>query len=205
MRSHAPDDSLSTPSASSPLEEFAAETASHISPFARPFTETALEHQEFNGSVVAVVLAATVIGYGGFLAVFMRTPTDTRVTGVTAPQQAGEERVMTALAEPVTRDSSVVHASGVTRLAPLVRTVATNVEPRAAFTPSTRTLTALWQRRDTRSLDRAFSTLRRETLAFRSCGMRMTEMDRAVARCEGITIDFQRANGRWLIARVATR
>jgi hypothetical protein len=68
----------------------------------------------------------------------------------------------------------------------------------------------------------AFSAIRRETLAFRSCGMRMTDVDRAVARCEGVlpalaadgtassrsgtwTIHFQRTGGRWLIARVATR
>jgi len=104
----------------------------------------------------------------------------------------------------------------------VARRIAANVEGGRAFAPSVRTLTALWQRRDTRSLDRAFSAIRRETLAFRSCGMRMTEVDRAVARCEGVlpalaadgtassrsgtwTIHFQRTGGRWLIARVATR
>ena len=104
----------------------------------------------------------------------------------------------------------------------MVRAMATNLERGVAVTPSARALTALWQRRDTRSLDRAFSALRRETLAFRDCGMRMTDSDRAVARCEGTvtaltadgapssrsaiwTIDFQRTGGRWLIARVATR
>jgi hypothetical protein len=165
--------------------------------FARSFSEDALEHQELNGSIVAVLLAVAVIGYGGFLAVFWGMRADARVARVTATQQAE--------AAPA-----------------VVSTIATNIERRTGLTPTARTLTALWQRRDTRSLDRAFATLRRDTLAFRSCGMRMTDVDRAVARCEGIvttlaadgapssrsatwTIDFQRTSGRWLIARVSTR
>ena len=171
---------------------------------APPFAEPALEHQEFNGFVVAVVLAVAVVGYGGLLLVFSRTPADAPVRRVIAPVQAGEAQAMTALASPAMGDGAVIHASAASTPA-VMRTIATDVEPRAAFTPSARTLTALWQRRDTRSLDRAFSTLRGETLALRSCGMRMTEIDRAVARCEGVTIDFKRTAGRWLIARVATR
>ena len=187
----------------------------------RPLTESALEHQEFNGFVVAVVLAATVIGYGGLLLVFSRTPTDAPVKRVAAPVQARGAQAMTALAAPVMGDGSVVHASPASRPA-VVPAIATDVAPPAAFTPSARTLTALWQSRDTRSLDRAFSTLRSETLAFRSCGMRMTDADRAVARCQGVattlgadgtpssrsaiwTINFRRSGGRWLIARVAAR
>ena len=190
-------------------------------PFSRPFTQTALAHQEFNGLVVAVMLAVAVIGYGGFVAVSWRTPTAARVTGATAPQKAGETPVTPALAVPMTAARSLVQASAGNTPA-VVRTNARDIEPSTAFGPSVRTLTALWQRRDTRSLDRAFATLRRETLAFRSCGMRMTDADRAVARCEGVvtelaangapssrsgiwTIDFQRTGGRWQIARVATR
>lgn len=191
--------------------------------FARPSTETALEHQEFSGFVVSVVLAVVVIGYGGFLAAVWRTPTDARVTRVATPlaQHPGNTQAITALAMPVAGDRSLVRASDVIR-PPVVRTTATTVERRAAFVPSARTLTTLWQRRDTRSLDRALATLRRETLAFRSCGMRVTDVDRAVARCEGQvatlaadggpssrpaiwTLDFQRTNGRWQIARVTTR
>jgi hypothetical protein len=193
--------------------------------FARPVPETAFEHQEFNGSVVAVVLAAVVIGYGGLMAASWRTPTDLRVARVTAPREADEAPVVRALATPVTADrqlvqpsvvqpsvvqASVVRASAVqapavqasvTTRPAAARRIATDVG-RRAFTPNARTLTALWQRRDTRSLDRAFATLRLETLALRSCGMRVTDSDRAVARCEGVTIDFRRTGGRWLIARV---
>jgi hypothetical protein len=171
--------------------------------FARSFSEDALEHQELNGSLVAGLLAVAVVGYGGF-ALFLRPPVDSRVAQVTFPRQAEAAPVMTALPVPA-GDRFLVEASAVNRTA-----------------PTARTLTALWQRRDTRSLDRAFATLRRDTLAFRSCGMRMTDVDRAVARCEGIvttlaadgspssrsatwTIDFQRTSGRWQIARVSTR
>jgi hypothetical protein len=148
-----------------------------------------------------------VIGYGGLFAVYWRTPTDARAARATSPPQAESAQIMARLAVPV---------------AGVARTLATDVEPRTTSTPTARTLNALWQGRDTRSLDRAFATLRRETLAFRSCGMRMTDADRAVARCQGSaatlaadgapssrspvwTIDFQRTGGRWQIARVSMR
>jgi hypothetical protein len=187
----------------------------------RPVVESALEHQEFNGFVVAVVLAVAVVGYGGFLAVFMRTPTDTPVTRGLHAQEPTEPLITAAPVAPVMGQRALVAASEVTRPA-VVRAMATDLGRQAATTPTARTLTALWQRRDTRSLDRAFATLRRDTLAFRRCGMRMTDADRAVARCEGVvttlaadgatssrsamwTIDFQRAGGRWLMTRVSTR
>ena len=178
---------------------------------ARPLQEPALNRQELNGFVVAVVLAVAAVGYGGFLAVGLGTHTDGRVTRLAASAPAPANMADRSLVQ-----DSVVNGPTV------VRTIAANVEGGPAFTPSARTLTALWQRRDTRSLDRAFSAIRRETLAFRSCGMRITDVDRAVARCEGVlpalaadgtassrsgtwTIHFQRTGGRWLIARVATR
>jgi len=137
----------------------------------------------------------------------MMTP---EMTG--APAQANEPQALAAVAvpepvpEPVTVDGPLAEALVVTRPA-VVPVVATSAAP-AAFTPTARALTALWQRRDTRSLDRAFATLRRETLAFRSCALRVTENDRAVARCQGDvswTIDFQRSRGSWSIAHVTTR
>jgi hypothetical protein len=187
----------------------------------RPFAEPALDHQEFHGAVVAVLLAVVVVGYGGFLAVFLGTPTDARVTRVTS-HQAGAPQAIAAPTAPVVGEHSLGQAAALLRPAS-VRTTATDIGRRGAvITPTARTLTTLWQRRDTRSLDRAFATLRGETLAFRRCGMRMTDADRAVARCEGVvttsasdgapssrsatwTIDFQRTSGRWLITRVTTR
>jgi hypothetical protein len=177
--------------------------------FTRPFAETALEHQEFNGSVVAVLLAVTVVGYGGFLATLWWTP-DARVTPAIASFEPAAAEAPAVMASPVMastvamRRADVVEAAAPARPR-VVPAAAVTVAPRASFTPNTRTLTALWQRRDTRSLDRAFSTLRGETLAFRRCAMRVTDVDRAVARCDGIVIDFQRTAGRWRIARVTTR
>jgi len=180
--------------------------------FARPVTESPVEHLEFNGFVVSVALTVAVVGYGGLLTGFWRSPSDARVPRVAAPVQANEPQALAAVAvpepvpEPVTVDGPLAEASVVTRPA-VVPVVATSAAP-AAFTPTARALTALWQRRDTRSLDRAFATLRRETLAFRSCALRVTENDRAVARCQGDvswTIDFQRSRGSWSIAHVTTR
>jgi hypothetical protein len=186
------------------LSGVATATSLRLRALARPMTETALDHQEFHGSVVAVALAVTVVGYGS-LAVLWRAPKDARVTHVTARPPAAAVPVVAALgAPPIVGGGAVVPASVRTTPA-VVRTIDTGVERRAAFMPSGHRLTALWQRRDTRSLDRAFSTLRAETLAFGSCAMRMTDVDRAVARCEGVTINFQRTQGRWMIARVANR
>ena len=68
----------------------------------------------------------------------------------------------------------------------------------------------LWSQTDTRSLDRALTSLRRSTLAFQRCEMRVMSDDRAVAHCDEAapgsapmrvawTIDFRRDDGRWLI------
>jgi hypothetical protein len=71
----------------------------------------------------------------------------------------------------------------------------------------------VWSRTDTRSLDRALTSLRSTTLAFQRCEMRLTSDDRAVAHCDEAgpgaagrspirvawTIDFRRDDGRWLI------
>ena len=70
---------------------------------------------------------------------------------------------------------------------------------------------AIWSKTDTRSLDRALTSLRSATLAFQRCQMRMTADDCAVAQCDeragaqeapiqvAWTIDFRRDEGRWLI------
>jgi hypothetical protein len=71
----------------------------------------------------------------------------------------------------------------------------------------------IWSKTDTRSLDRALSSLRSATLAFRRCEMRVTGDDRAVTRCDEIgpdatpvawIIDFRRDDGRWLIDGLAS-
>jgi hypothetical protein len=178
------------------------------------------DHQEFHGAVVAVVLAVAVIGYGGLLAVFWRVPTTSGVTRVTARVPATEPQALSTPAVPVTEARALAQAPDVSPSVPPA--TATTLGRRAALAPSARTLNALWQRRDTRSLDQAFTMLRRDTLAFHRCGMRVTSDNRAVARCDGVAtalapngvqslraavwnIEFQRSGGRWLITRVTTR
>jgi hypothetical protein len=187
-----------------------------------PVDGDAFEHQEFNGHIVAAVLAVALIGYGGLLAGLWRTPTESPGTRAAGPFRAHtvDARAVSLSVVPATMGSSVIQPSQ-GKKPPLVRTIGRTLERQPRFTPNVRMLNTLWQRRDTRSLDRAFATLRGETLAFRRCGMRVTEVDRAVARCEGLittlasngtplsrsaiwTIDFQRSSGRWLIARVTT-
>ncbi len=75
---------------------------------------------------------------------------------------------------------------------------------------STASLRAVWNRSDTRSLQRALNNLRSQTLALHRCGMQVTAADRAIARCDGsshatYTIDFQRFADRWVIQRVSSR
>jgi hypothetical protein len=97
---------------------------------------------------------------------------------------------------------------------PVVARVKSNDEVGAvanAPTPaiSANTIRALWLKTDTRSLDRALSTVRQATLAFRSCTVQVTATDQAVARCDlasagdrpasAWTIDFSRSDERWRI------
>jgi hypothetical protein len=73
---------------------------------------------------------------------------------------------------------------------------------------------AIWLKTDTRSLDRALSTVRQTTLAFRTCSVQVTATDQAVARCDlaptggdgrtssgrtAWTIGFTRADDQWRI------
>jgi hypothetical protein len=92
------------------------------------------------------------------------------------------------------------------------------VEPPAAIKPkpgggsrlSAARLRAIWDRADTRSLDRAIGEMRSATLAFRRCEMRMTSSDEATATCNesasprvAWTFDFRRNDDRWLIEGVS--
>jgi hypothetical protein len=171
----------------------------------RPFT--AFERQELGGFVVALVLSVAVAGYGALLVMFWGDRVEYPVARAAAvlPVPAAPVPTTPSLVEPVAGQPAIVDAPAIGR--PSVEPVA--VVERLPSVPTARTLTALWQRRDTRSLDRAFTMLRQETLAFRNCGVRMTGADRAVARCQGSgrlwTIDFQRRAGRWAMTRVDSR
>jgi hypothetical protein len=187
-----------------------------------PIGATALHDQEADGFAIAVVLAITVVGYGSFLAVTWREPAERRVWNarIEAPEVAGTLAARTPVAAIPAGESRPVEPHAVMPAPPHE---AVSVTPRrVAFLPSEKMLTAMWQRRDTRSLERAFTTLRGQTLAFHRCGMRVTDPDLAVARCQGVatvvaadgtrfarpamwTIKFRRAAGRWAIADVVMR
>jgi len=188
---------------------------SHAPMTAAPIA-TALEYQQMNRFTAAVLLALAVAGSGGLLVPSWRRPAErsvppahTLVAALPSATPAPPVLVSAAAVEPVTRAPESLPA-------PRVTTIAAR---RDTFTPSPSTVTAMWRRRDTRSLERAFSSLRGQTLAFHRCGMRVTSADRAVARCEGVataaaarssrratwTINFRRTAGRWVIANVAMR
>lgn len=156
-----------------------------------------LRHHESEGSLVAVVLAMVVIGYGGLLSIPWRHPGPTVPTSAVAAAHA--VTTGTTNAEPT-------HA--VVAVAPMTPDLAVDTRPRVRVM-NTSTLNTIWRRNDTRSLQQAFTGLRRETLAFHRCSMKMTAADRAVARCDGVagrtTFDFQRSGGRWAIRRVTNR
>jgi hypothetical protein len=188
---------------------------------AAPAGGAALDDREWTGFAVASLLAIAVMGYGGFLTTAWRTP---------AARISEPIALVTPAAAPAPPPAVGIAAAAIPdriadppRAAPAAALARGQAAVRGAvFTPSPQTLTAMWQRRDTRSLEHAFATLRQQTLALHRCGMRMTDTDRAVARCEGVatatggdgtatsraatwTIDFRRTAGRWAIASVRMR
>jgi hypothetical protein len=120
-----------------------------------------------------------------------------------------------ALVDPV--ETAAVPAVATAAATPL-HAVSTRPHVRAV---NVSTLGTIWRRSDTRSLQQAFTSLRRETLAFHRCGMQVTGANQAVARCDGVanatggdlgagrrvtwTIDFRRTGDRWAIQRVTSR
>jgi hypothetical protein len=84
-------------------------------------------------------------------------------------------------------------------------------EPAPRSTLSAARVRAIWDKSDTRSLDRAIAEMRSATLAFRRCEMRMTSADAATATCNesasprvAWTFDFRRNDDRWSIEGVST-
>jgi hypothetical protein len=86
------------------------------------------------------------------------------------------------------------------------------IEPRPAgrSTLTAARVRAIWDKADTRSLDRALAEMRNATLAFRRCEVRMTSSDAAFATCSEAasrvawTFEFRRSDDRWLIEGVST-
>ena len=181
------------------LIDACASVASRVRPRApvpRPPSEAALEHQESKGFIVAVLLALTVVVYGGSLGVWR--------------EHAEPDG-------PVTRSTERRPAAEAAASLPGVETV---VPRRVVFTPTAWTQTSTSQRREIRSLEQALDALPRQTPAFHRCDIGVVETDRAMATCEGVaasdagvtlshpatwTLEFRRVGGRWFIARVAMR
>jgi hypothetical protein len=86
------------------------------------------------------------------------------------------------------------------------------------------TVASIWHGLDTRALQRAFSTLSRQSLSFDHCQVNFATVDRATADCSGVleysrrvgdptpqsrrlewSIDLQRIGDDWVIARVNAR
>jgi len=177
----------------------------------QPAEDTAIRHLEAEGSLVAVGLAVVAIGYGSLLVISWRHP----ATMVAAPAVAAAYPAVV----DTTRAGTTTHAT--VAVAPILPDRAVDVRPRVRVMNAS-TLNTIWRRNDTRSLQQAFAGLRRETLAFHRCSVKMTAADRAVAQCEGVagpvgadsqgaapratwTLDFQRTGGRWAIQRVTNR
>jgi hypothetical protein len=181
----------------------------------QPSAETTASHLEWEGALVAAVLAVVALGYGGLLLTTRREPAQTSPASAATPAAAG---LSPAIAD-TTHAVAPTPATAVTTPTPLGPP--TDVRLRSPVVTAA-SLNAILRRTDARSLQHSFDDVRRETLAFHRCGMQMTTSDRAVATCDGVvgaagadrdgrgrrvrwTIDFQRTGGRWFIQRVAAR
>lgn len=176
----------------------------------RPAADPAMSKDEWEGALVAVAVGVVAFAYGGLLVASWRTP---GATTAATPALAHASAVTSGETAPDIRQPVA---------APLEAPQgAAAVQPRPRLINAS-TFNAIWRRNDTRSLQRAFDNLRRETLALHHCGMQMTATDRAVARCDsnvsaaGVdgaapsrrvrwTIEFRRTGNRWAIQRVSTQ
>jgi hypothetical protein len=162
-----------------------------------------IDEREKEGSLVAAALACAVVAYGALLATSWRDP----VPHVTAAAAATPDAVIEAPPAEATAAIFPIDTG------PVVAAAVTDIVDRPERAParmSTASLRRIWVNGDTRSLERALTYLRQQTLALHRCGMQVTAANRAVARCEGpsrasYTIDFTRTSGRWNIQRVSTR
>ena len=171
---------------------------------ARTTARTVLEDLEFNGTIIAMSLAMAALAYSGFRGGPGAAPA--------VPLSARAiERTSETAPLPVAPPVAVLAVPAAALPIPAAEAAKPNVAMRPVKAAlSATTLNAIWRRQDSRSLQRAFTGLRGQTLAFHRCGMRMTDADRAVATCEGAqrakwTINFRRSAGRWQIDRVITR
>jgi len=161
---------------------------------------------ESEGSFVAAALAITVVSYGGLLVMSWKH-SEPRVSGPSLARRAAVIEAAPARAVALPAEPRAITATPA--VAP-ADSPAPDDRPLPRRRMSQATLTAAWNRTDTRSLQGALNNVRQQTLAFHRCGMKMTGTDQAVARCDDsshvtYTIDFRRTAGRWVIQRVSSR
>jgi len=169
--------------------------------------------------VIAAACTATAVIAVGIVLVSERQAQPVAASASEAPVPVAMTSLVATTAPIVTTASIVtpgapaptdpVTPAAVTR-APFVSAESSTPVPEAAPALSPARVRALWSKTDTRSLDRALTSLRSATLAFRRCEMRVTSDDRAVAHCDEAgagrsavrvawTIDFRRNDGHWQI------
>lgn len=171
-------------------------------------------------TTLALVSTAGFMLMGGGVALYLMP----RALGTSAPPPVAVSRQAVAIPlEPmaaVNRQPEAVAprpvAPAAAAPAPATRTVpepqaTVEPEPAGRSTLSAARVRAIWDKADTRSLDRAIAEMRSATLAFRRCEMRMTSPDIATATCNesasprvAWTFDFRRTDDRWLIEGVST-
>lgn len=174
--------------------------------------------RELFAAVVVVALVAAVVTAGGVLQLSRAAVAQPVAAVVRAEAPAQPQPVLVPVAAAVT----VRPDAGARFVTPReARTVkpAVPVTRRPARTLNAETVRAIWRKTDTRSLDRGIAAVRTATLALHRCTVQITATDRAVAHCDvrppatdnspqprkaAWTIDFRRADERWLIDDIST-
>lgn len=161
-----------------------------------------IDEREMEGSFVAAALACTVVAYGAMLAITWRDP----APHLSVSARATPDGVFEGTSADTMATLLPIRANRVSS-APLPGIVRAQHAPSRVNAASLR---SIWNRGDTRSLERALTHLRQQTLTLHRCGMQVTAADQAIAHCDGpsresYTIDFRRTSGRWSIQRVSSR
>jgi len=157
--------------------------------------------------LVPVIAALLTVTAGISVAFAMLLLTQRDVQRVAAP--APSAPVLAAAAPSIVTAVMQSAPAPTTRERPAKRRDDPVTPPETKASLSPERVRDLWSKTDTRSLDRALTSLRSTTLAFQRCEMRVAD-DRAVAHCDEAgpgsaamrvawTIDFRRDDGRWLI------
>ena len=168
------------------------------------------------GSTAALAAAVMLIGGGIALLLTPQTPGPSappavaiRAVAIPLPTVAVQREPQSVALRPPAPAAAPAPAAPARRVPEAPATIEPKPAGRSTVTPAR--VRAIWDKTDTRSLDRAIAEMRSATLAFRRCEMRMTSSDVATATCSesasasvAWTFDFRRSDDRWLIEGVST-